>query len=162
MWTKRQLVSKAHGEIALAGYEFDITAEEQNDALERLDAMLGTWEGKQIRLGYRFPATPEDSDLDDVSGLPDMANEAVYLNLAIRLAPSFGKQLSNSTLAAAKDAYDTLLVTAAFPTQQQMPNTMPRGAGNKPWRTANTPFFPRPDTNPLQVTEGGDLRVLPE
>lgn len=162
MWTKRQIAEEAYGELALAGYTFDLTPEEMNTALRRLDTMMATWEGKGIRIGYAFPSGPNTADLDTPSGIPDSAVEAAYLNLAIRLAPGNGKQLQPATLANARAGYDTLLWAAAHPQQQQLPNTMPRGAGNKPWRTQVQPFFPHPDTNPLQVGQGGDLTILPE
>jgi hypothetical protein len=39
---------------------------------------------------------------------------------------------------------------------------MARGAGAKPWRTANRPFLPRPDTGPLRNGDGGELTILQE
>lgn len=162
MWTKRQLIDEAYSELALAGYVFDISPEEQQTALHRLDTMMATWEAKGIRVGYAFPAGPDDSDLDQASGLPDSAVETVYLNLAIRRAPGMGKQISSDTRRAARDGYDTLLWAAARPQEQQLPNTLPRGAGNKPWRVTTQPFFPTPCNDPLSLTQGGDLNFTPE
>ncbi len=162
MWSKRQLIEEAYAELALADYVFDLTPEEQQTALRRLDAMLATWEAKGVRVGYAFPSSPADSDLDTPSGLPDSAVETVFLNLATRLAPGSGKAIASSTRKAASDGYDTLLWAAARPQQQQLPNTLPRGAGNKPWRTVNQPFFPTPSAEPIAITPGGDLDILPE
>ncbi len=159
-WSKRQLVDEAFGEIAMQGYEFDISPEEQQTALRRLDSMMATWEAKGIRIGYAFPSGPDDSDLDTDSGLPDGAIEAVYSSLAVRIAPGFGKQVSSDTKTAAKDGYATLLWIAAQPIEQQLPNTLPRGAGNKPWRNTSSPFFPVPSDDPLAITQGGDLEFL--
>lgn len=159
MWTKRQLIEEAFTELALQGYEFDISPEEQNTALRRLDTMMATWEGKGIRVGYLFPSGPDDSDPDSASGLPDSAVETVYLNLAIRLAAGFGKQLNPTTQQTARDGYDALLWRAAMPREQQMPNTLPRGAGNRVYNDQR-PFFPRPDDNPLQINRGGGLDIL--
>lgn len=161
-WTKRQLVDEAFAELALAGYTFDITPEEQQTALRRLDTMMATWEGRGVRVGYAFPSSPDTSDLDTDSGLPDRAVETVYLHLAIRIATGFGKMLPSATRKAASEGYEALLWAGAQPQQQQLPNTMPRGAGNKPWRTVNQPFFPTPSDDPLQVGRGGDLDILQE
>jgi hypothetical protein len=161
-WTKRELIDEAFGELALQGYEFDITPDEQQTALRRLDTMLATWEAKGVRVGYAFPSSPDDSDLDTPSGLPDSAVETVYLNLAIRLASGFGKQISSDTRRAAREGYDTLLWAAAQPIEQQLPSTMPRGAGNRIWRNSQRPYFPPPDDDPLGLTPGGDLSILPE
>lgn len=162
-WTKLQLVDEAFGELALAaGPGFDVTPEERGRLLRRLDSMLATWAAKGVRIGYAFPSSPEASDLNADSGIPDSAAETVFLNLAKRGAPSFGKQLSAETLKNAREGYDTLLWAAARPVEQQLPHTMPRGAGNKPWRTANRAFLPRPDTDPLRNQDSGDLDILQE
>lgn len=153
-WTKRQFVTQAFEEIGLAAYVFDLTPEQLESARRRLDAMMASWNAKGIRLGYPIPSSPQDGNLDAETGVPDAANEAIYLNLGIRLAPSFGKVVSTETKAAAKMAYDTLLSRAALPPQQQLPGSMPSGAGNKPWRVYDDPFL-RPPTDPLLAGEDG-------
>jgi P22 tail accessory factor len=160
MWSKGQLVDDAFGEIALANSTFDIDPDERQMALRRLEAMMATWEGKGIRIGYAFAPDPSSIDASQPSGLQDTAVETVFLNLAKRLAAGFGKQLLPSTLSNAKEGYDTLLWAAAMPAEQQLPNTLPRGAGNKPWRLNDRPFMPRPDPSPLGNTPGGDLDIL--
>lgn len=162
MWSKRQIVMKAFGELGLAGYEFDIAPEEVQDALARLDAMMATWEGLGIRVGYAFPASPDDSDPDTPSGLPDKAVETVYANLAVRMAASYGKAINPDTKRTASTGYGVLLSAAARPGQQQLPSTLPVGAGNRPWRIVNNPFFPRPVHDPLPVDCAGDMDIPPE
>lgn len=144
-WTKQQLIAQAFVEIGL-GSDFNVDADQLEDGLRRLDTMMATWNGKGIRLGYALPSSPDESDIDADSGLPDTANEAAYLNLAIRLAPSYGKTISPDTRTAAKQAYDVLLVDAAQPLQQQS-KMLPRGAGNKPWRSGRP--FTSPPADPL-------------
>lgn len=161
-WTKQQLISEAYGALALQGYEFDISPDEQQMALRRMDTMLATWEARGVRIGYAFPAGPDDSDVNSDAGVPDYAVEAVYLNLAQRIAGGYGKALDQDARAAAKNAYDVLLWQAAQPIQQQLPATMPRGAGNRAWRNSQRPFMNKPDDSPLQIQQGGDLNVLPE
>lgn len=158
MWTKQQLIDEAFGEIRLQGYQFDIAPEEQQMALRRLDTMMATWSAKGVRLGYLFGTSPDDSSLDSDSGVPLYAVEAVYLNLAIRLAAGLGKAVASDTRKAAAAAYDTLLWAAAQPIEQQMPSTMPRGAGSRVFRAANQPFMPSPDLGPLQIAEDGGLQ----
>lgn len=159
-WTKRALIREAYAELGLAAYEFDISADEEQTALRRLDTMLATWEAKGVRIGYAFPATQDDSDPDDESGIPDSAVEAVYANLAIRLAGGFGKAVSPTLAGTARDAYNTLLIRAAMPPQQQLPETMPRGAGNR--GPLSRQFFPTPDQSPLQPGAGESLDILQE
>lgn len=160
MWTKGELISAAFEEIGIASYQFDVTPEERVTALNRLDTMMATWEGKNIHVGYLFPPLPGESDENDPSGMPDEANETVFLNLAKRLAPGFGKQVSADTKVNAREGYDTLLRRAAFPQQQQMPGTMPVGAGNKPWRSNYRTFFPTPVDDPVFLRN--DLDTFPE
>jgi P22 tail accessory factor len=158
-WTKRQLISEAFSELAVAGYDFDITPEEWQGALRRMDSMVATWDAKGVRIGYLLPVSPNVADIDDDSGIPDTAAEAVYLNLAIRLASGFGKALSVDTKTAARNAYDVLQRIAAMPSEQQIANTFPRGAGN---RQTSQPFFPNPTNDPLSVDDGGDLDIIAE
>lgn len=159
-WTKRQLAADALGAIGIADYEFDVTPDEQLMTIRRLDMMMATWEGRGVRVGYLFPSTADGSDPDDDSGLPDSAVETVFLNLAIRVAPSFGKNVSAELKTSARDGWDLLLIAAAQPIEQQLPSTLARGAGQKPWRAQNQPFFPRPSTDPLVVGPGSDLDIL--
>ena len=161
MWTKRDLIREAFGELALAGYEFDITPDEEQTALRRLDAMLATWEAKGVRVGYAFPSGPDATDPDTDSGIPDQAVETVFLNLAVRLAAGFGKAVPMSTAATAREGYEALLWATARPVPQQLPGTMPLGAGNGP-RLNRPQFFPTPDTSPLREGAGNSLDILQE
>ena len=61
----------------------------------------------------------------------------------MKIAPGYGKTVSQDTKVTARQKYDTLLAIAAFPPQRQLPANTPAGAGNKPWRT-NTQFLRRP------------------
>lgn len=140
-WTKRQLVNKAFSEIGIASYDFDLSPEMLQGALDDLDAMMGEWEAKGIAMSYPLPATPSASDLDTDSLAPDKATAAIYLNLAMRIASGYGKTLSVRTAANARSAYITLLSTYNTPTNRDLPDTMPRGAGNKPWANTQDPFI---------------------
>lgn len=147
-WTKQQLVNQALEEIGKNPAIFNIDPDDMQSCLRTLDAMMGAWGGRGIRLGYALPSSPESSSLDDDSGLPDLANEAVYLGLAIRIAPRFGKTIPSQTLAGARDAFSAIQRMSAFPPEQQFRSGVPSGAGNKPYRDANRPFLP-PPVNPL-------------
>lgn len=144
MYTKKQLIEKAFRAIGL-GSAFNVGPEEMQDALDDLDSMMAAWAGIGLHLGYLMPTNPQDSSTGDASGLPDAANETVILNLGIKLAPGYGKMVAPETKASARAGYLTLLRKAVQPIEQQMPNTMPRGAGSKPWRST-TPFFPTPQS----------------
>jgi hypothetical protein len=153
-YSKRQFVSAAFEEIGLAAYVFDLQPQQIESALRRLDAMMADWNGKGVRLGYPLPGSPENSDLDAESAVPDSANEAIITNLAIRLAPSYGKQVMVQTQTVARNAYQTLLSRATMPPEQQLPGTMPAGAGSKPWRGNNDPFLHKPEESLLAGQDG--------
>ena len=158
MWTKGQLVNEAYGELALAHYVFDLSPEELQAGLTRLESMMATWAARGMTLPYAFS---EDGDLDAPSGLPLLANEAVFLALAQRIAAGKGKVLSPTTMAAARDAYSALASWVAHQDlqEQQLPAGTPRGAGQKSWRGTQRPFFNTPDTNPIQASDSGGLTL---
>ena len=155
-WTKRQFIEEAFSEIGLASYVFDVAPEQMQSALARLDSMMATWNTKGIRIGYPLPSSQQASNLDDETNVPDTANEAIYTNLAIKLAPGIGKTPTRETKVAAKMAYDTLISNVTAIPQQQFPSTLPRGAGNKPWRYTRSRFFPEPE-DPITVGPDSEL-----
>jgi len=159
-WTKRELIMQAFEEIGLAAYVFDLTPEQLQSALRRMDAMVAGWNSNGVRIGYPLPSSPDASNIDADSGIPDFAYEAVFLGLAVRLAPSYGKQLAPETKAWADNAYSNMANQVTTPTpERQMPNTLPRGQGSKPWRTVNQPFTRSPED---PVDAGGDGPIIYE
>jgi hypothetical protein len=155
-WTKRQFINKAYGVIGLASYAYDLTPEELQDAMTTMDSMMATWNAKGIRLGYPIPSSPENSDLDDETNVPDAANEAIYLNLAIRIALGKGKVVLPDTKIIAREAYKSALMHTSEVIEKQMPETMPLGAGHKSWRSRSGPYV-TPPTDPITVGGDGEL-----
>jgi len=151
-WTKRQFVEQAFEEIGYASFSYDLQPEQLQSALRRLDSMMASWNGKGIRLGYPIPSFPQDSELNDQTNVPDSANEAIYTNLAVRLAPTIGKMVSTETKSAAKSSYNVLVNRSATPIEMQLPGNVPAGAGNKTWRNDN-PFLNDPADN---ISAGND------
>jgi hypothetical protein len=141
-YTKRQFIEGAFEEIGMANYVFDLQPEQLQSALRRLDAMMMEWNAQGIRLGYPIASSPQDSDLSMETGTPDSAWEAVITNLAIRIAPGYGKPVADGTKTIAKNALNTLMQRATFPLEKQLPQTMPIGQGNKPWRWDNPYVYP--------------------
>lgn len=132
-WSKRHYIEQAYAEIGLAGYVFDLTSEQLDAAVSKLDAMMAAWIGKGIRVGYPIGASPDSNNIDAETSVPDVANEAIYMNLALRLAGTVGKQsaLTQETRNAARSAYNDLLskTVTAIPVLQ--PVTMIAGQGNR-------------------------------
>lgn len=143
-FTKRQFIEQSFDELGLAGYIFDLSAEQLQSALYKLDAMLAQWNSYGIRISYPLPSSPEVSDLDEETSVPDSANMAIIKNLATILAPSYGKSVSPELKSDARTSFDMLLSWAStIPKRQFMRNT-PMGSGNKPWLWSYGSFLPGP------------------
>jgi P22 tail accessory factor len=158
-WTKLQFIQQAFEEIGLAHYVFDLTPEQLQSALRRMDSMMAGWNIGGVRVGYPLPGSPSASDLNADTGVPDYANEAIYSNLALRLAPSFGKSLSPQTVSNAALSYAAMVDQCVQPTpERQLGSLLPYGAGNKPWRQSGGAFYPPPD-DPVDAGDDGELTL---
>jgi len=138
-WTKREIIKQAFTEPGLASYAFDLSAEEMQDAMRILDAMMGFW----ISLGivfdpaYPIPSTIADGNLDSDTNAPSGAVEPMYTNLAVRIASGFGKSVMPGTRSRALTGYNTLLGQSLTIPEVSMDGGI-KGAGAK---TPNSPFF---------------------
>ncbi len=126
MITKGYLVNEALTELGLASYVFDMQPQDRQSALNKLDDMAGEW--SDINMGYLQPTNNGESDQADDSGLTNATKNAVILNLAVRIAPQFGKTPSPETKTAAKQAYNSLPRTIP---PMEYPLHRPIGSGNK-------------------------------
>ena len=154
-FTKRDMIDQAFSEIGMASYVFDLQDDQIADALRRLDAMMATWNGRGIRLGYPLPSSATSSVATDPMNVPDRALEAIALNLAVRIAPGYGKAVSPDTKASAKSAYNQLIVHSAQPIERQLdPYSIPAGAGKKGWRQGSDPFLNTPVDPVLSGLDG--------
>jgi hypothetical protein len=136
--TKGELVDSAYTEIGLAGYIVDISPEEQQTALRRLERMMAMWDARGIRIGYNLAGM--NATLNDLTGAPDWSEDPIITNLALRLAPTLGKQVSIDTRKAAREGYTTLCMGNYEIPNMQMPRHMPIGLGNRR-NTKNQQFF---------------------
>lgn len=145
-WTKRQFIEASLEEIGIASYQFDIQPQMLESGLYRLDSMMADWNTRGIRIGYPL-SNRSNTSVAQETGVPDSANEAIIYNLALRLAPSYGKQVTREVKIAARNGYNTLLMRsgATDPMEKQFPETLPLGAGNKPHRIGGDNYFPVPD-----------------
>lgn len=147
-WTKRQLIESAFEEAGLAAFALDLSADQVQSAGKRLDAMMAGLNQQGLQIGYNM-AQPFDPDQD--SGLPDGAYELVISGLAIRIAPSYGKQISNDTRAIYSRALDAMKVQAAYPQNVPIPAGYPIGAGYKSIPGERTDFVP---TSSIDISAG--------
>ena len=150
-WTKRQLIAAAFDELGLSLSNFDLQPEQLTAALIKLDAMMAMWNAKGIRVSYPLPSSPELSNINSETGLPDFAAEAVFLNLAIRLAPSYGKTVAADTKQSAKEAYAMMKSRATIIVEQDLNGSIPMGAG---YKNPQRPMRPRTMPDVLAGQDG--------
>lgn len=150
-YTKRQLILSAMGEIGLSSYSFDLSADQIEQALWRLDAMMEEWVTRGIRLGWPSASSPELSDAYAETNLPGYAQTAVITNLAVQIAPSYGKAVSPQTLATARGTYNSLLARFAVPAEKQL-DSIPAGAGHK---DVDEPFVTPPTEDLVAGPDAG-------
>jgi len=151
-YSKRQIIQNAYDEIGLGTYAFDLSPEQEERAARRLDAMMAEWSGRGIVLSFPVPSEPENTNVDSDAGVPDWANEAVILGLAIKLAPSEGKSLSQDTRVSFANAFNTVAARCVRNVDMQLPQGTPAGAGNRLWPYGTT-FLPAPVATEETVPE---------
>lgn len=140
-WTKRQLIEEAFNEIGLASYVFDLTPDDIQDACRRMDTMVASWNGVGVRIGYPLPSSPGNSNVDSELNIPDWSYEAIFTNLSLRIANSYGKTVSQDKRVTARESYLVLLKKSVYIGIQPFPSTLPAGAGYKRWRNSRDPFL---------------------
>ena len=142
-WTKKQIIEQAFTEIGIASFTFDTTADERENSLRILDTMMAEWTTRGIVFTpTAYPATvnPGGGSIDAETNAPNDAVAPMYNNLALRLAPGFGKAPSNQTKLDAKAGFSMLAESVTIPCIRMV--GMIRGAGAK---TPIRPFI-REDT----------------
>lgn len=159
-YTKKEIIELAFEEIGLANYNFDLSPEQFQSGLKRLDLMMATWNKKGIRVGYPLSSSPSTSNLNDDSQVRDTALEAIYSNLALRIAPSFGKAVSPELKINAHSTYRSLLRDTSEIEERNF-TVLPQGAGNKAWRYNKYNTFIRDVNTNIDVGADGQINLNP-
>lgn len=128
--TKSDIVASALNKLAVTGFDYEIDPEELKAGVVALESLMADWDARGIKIGYAFAADPETANISDPCGLPDIAFRAVTYHLAIDLADSYGKQVSQSIAAGANSAMTSLMSATQYIPQVQYSSRMPRGSGN--------------------------------
>ncbi|MGH1470159.1 MAG: packaged DNA stabilization gp4 family protein [Cellvibrionaceae bacterium] len=116
-----RIIRDALQEINVQESEQPLIGSEASMAIRYLNRMMMSWPSD---IGYR----PVDS-IEDVICIPVYAEEAIVLNLAIRLAPQFDIPVSIDLRQNANTAYTNLLVRTTRLTQATYPAGIPMGRG---------------------------------
>lgn len=148
-WTKEDLLKTAFSELGMADFYYDLEPEQIQDAARKMEAMIAEW---GLRLGYNQSSNPQDIDVSADSGLPDSANSAVYLNVALRLGRTYGKQIPRDLRIDARIALEDLTVQKiVIPQKDFAPGTL-CGAGNE---HILMDFIYMPESDP-EIVAGND------
>lgn len=159
---KRELVISALEALGLPESQFSFDGASLDSALKRLDNMMKTWEVNGVRIGFPVGTSATSRITDDID-IPDYAYEGIQDNLALRIASMFGKVPSRDLKLSAKAGYKTIFMMsgALNPNTRQMPESLPRGAGNKPYRygSGHQNYFPTP-SDPVDAGPDSELELL--
>lgn len=129
MTTRATILSRAFARIAITDYVYATTPEERADARVLLDAMLAEWAEAGVDLGH----TPSDGTDNDAVAMttPAWSDQAVWSNLAVRLAPEFGKTPAGPLLKDARRGYDLCSGKTQYIPTALLSRTSLRGAGDR-------------------------------
>lgn len=157
--TKNDLVRQALKKLAVTGFDYEVDPSESESGLVELEAMMAEWDGQGIRVGYHLANTPEEADGSDDAGIPDFSRNAIVYNLAMRIAPEYGKEPSGAVVAGASQSLSRLMTATAYIPTVKYPRRMPRGSGNTNRdRGHRSRYYLEQDK--LDVENGGPLEDL--
>lgn len=134
---KSALVDGAYEFCGLNGQEYERTPEEMSTGLKRLNSLMALLKKKGIDLGYNAPIYGNGL-LEEGSGIPADATEAVSALLAKRLAPTLGAQLTAEATAIAAGALSDLMAHYTLPPPSRCPTVRMRSAGRRAYGSITT------------------------
>lgn len=147
--TKGDLVLKALRKAGIYSNATLTDAEPQaiEDSVNDLEDMMAAWQVKGIEIGYLFTDTSngETPMPGDDSGIPPWAYDGVSLKLAVQICMDNVIQPSDTLLAEADNAYQTICIALTTIPSLERRNDMPRGSGNKSAFTWNRFYIEQDD-----------------
>jgi len=122
----REVVSDAFEEIGVKKAEIDLTDDELQSGIRRANDLGTSWDA----IGYITGFNPVFNG-DDTLELEPAAVSAFKYNLAIRLAPSYQKQVGIELASIATNTFEILINQNIFIGEVEFPDTLPLGSGNR-------------------------------
>lgn len=142
MATMREVVEDALEDIQVKTAETAVENDELQSGIRRVNDMLTEWADSGILPGYK-----EVLNADDVLNVERNAIGAIKTNVAIMLAPSFGKVASRELVQIASDKLAALRASTFYIGPVAFPDTLPLGSGNEcPSSYDDERFFPENKT----------------
>jgi P22 tail accessory factor len=130
--TKQKIIERALESIGIASYIYDLSYEELNSCLRRLDDLMAEFMTDGYVMGaYPLHIDADDSSLDEEAPINMSYKKVIYLELGRDLAPMFGKNLSKEYEMDVWKSRMTLNNGATFPMTANLNiRYVPAGAGN--------------------------------
>lgn len=151
-WLKRKLIQKAYNAVGLLSAEQELTPEEEDDGLDSLNAMMVQWDSEGVRLGYN-----PNGGIDSDPGVKPQAYRAVYMNLALELGASLGREIPAQVMISAASGLSRLKSVLGAPIPMKPSGTLPLGAGHKGWRGGTGRVFANEEDDALNTDEDSEL-----
>lgn len=150
MTTIRDIIEDAFDDLEIKSAEVSLTDEELATGIRRLNRIMVTLAASGLNVGYTKAV-----DIDDLYTAPDWFEEVSITQLAIRLAPGFGAQVTPALAAAALAAIQIVELRLHSLQGPTFGNTLPIGAGN--YQGDNAKFFRNDDESLLYTGSGAGL-----
>lgn len=135
--TAAQLIKQSLQEILVQASESPLEADEYRDCIFVLNSFMADLEANGVDLDY----TPIDSLSDEIT-VPAGAIMGLVSNLAILVAPQFGKSVSLELVKKAKKGMATIYRLGQTVAITEYPDTLPRGSGNTADGLWEDTFYP--------------------
>ena len=143
MATANKILLNSQVELGVANSITPLEGELQQAAFDALVDMLNEWADVNINLGITLPTNPADE-----LGNPVGTDTALSTSLALYTASIFRVDPARTLKRKQKKAYRRLKAAYGLWPAQDMPSSLPLGAGNKPGPYSRR-FFP--DTDGLGI-----------
>ena len=122
----REVVEDAAEEIGVKTAEIPLEPDELQSGIRRCNDMLSEWADIGLTPGYNIVTNGTDELEVDRNAIA-----AIKYNLAIRMAPSFNRAVSQSLFLIANDTYERLAASTDFIGEVAYPDSLPLGSGNE-------------------------------
>ncbi len=122
--TKIQILNDAFNELRINGITTQPDNEDVRLGIERLEDFMSEL---TFALGFNFEAIPNPNTY---SGIPQYANFAIASNMALRLAPAYGKA-PEALIRQASASMSALQNKTCRPRRVNYPSRQPLGMGNR-------------------------------
>lgn len=126
---KIDIIKRAYSELRISGLTVEPTPEDLELALCKLEDMMAEFDSRNMNVGYLFEDEP---DPNSAVGVTRAYWQALATNLAVRLIPSFNKQVPDTLLAQASQSLSSMAGRCAAERIRPVlpPSRQPIGSGN--------------------------------